>query len=127
METHEVVSCVRGYHIYSDIWTPNVGDLLPYEQEGGNPNDVYAVAIKNGANVIGHVPRKLSVAFSLFLNFGGTINCEITDSHCRYSSDLPQGGLEIPYKFVFNGEGALICKLKKLVRSVPPVQFELLK
>ena len=33
METHEVVSCVRGYHIYGDTWVPNVGDFLPCEQE----------------------------------------------------------------------------------------------
>ena len=90
MEVHKVESCVRGYHVYGDSWTPNVGDLLDC-QESGNPNDAYAVAIKNGANVIGHVPRKLSAACSLFLRLGGTMNCEITDSHQRYSADLPHG------------------------------------
>ena len=80
-EVHEVESCVRGYHIYGDSWTPNVGDLLYCERESGNLNDVYAVAIKNGASVIGHVPRKLSAACSLFLRLGGTMNCEITDNH----------------------------------------------
>ena len=45
-EVHEVESCVRGYHIYGDSWTPNVDDLLYCERESGNLNDVYAVAIK---------------------------------------------------------------------------------
>ena len=90
----------------------------------GNLNDVYAIAIKNGASVIGHVPRKLSAACSLFLRLGGTINCEITDNHRRYSADLPQGGLELPCKFVFSAERPLLCKLKKLVQSVPPIQVE---
>ena len=48
MDTHEVVSCVRGYHIYGNIWTPSVGDLLSCERESGNLNDLYAVALKNG-------------------------------------------------------------------------------
>ena len=51
--------------------------------------------------MIGHIPRKLSAACSLFLRLGGTMNCEITDGHRQYSADLPQGGLEIPCKFVF--------------------------
>ena len=80
-EVHEVESRVQGYHVYGDSWTPNVGDLLYCEQESGNLNDVYAVAIKNGVSVIGHVPRKLSAACSLFLHLGGTMNCEITDNY----------------------------------------------
>ena len=51
MDTHEVVSCVRGYHIYGNIWIPSVGDLLSCERESGNLNDLYAVAIKNGASM----------------------------------------------------------------------------
>ena len=81
MEEYEVESCMREYHSYGNIWTPSVEDLLSCGQESENPNDLYAVAIKNGTNVIGHVPRKLLAACSLFLLFGGTINCEITDSH----------------------------------------------
>ena len=123
-EVHEVESCVRGFHVYGDIWTPNVGDLLDCEQESGNLNDAYAVAIKNGVNVIGHVPRKLSAACSLFLCLGGAMSCEITDNHRRYSVDLPQGGLEIPCKFIFSAERPLLCKLRKLVHSVPPIQVE---
>ena len=124
MEVHEVESCVRGYHIYSDIWNPDVGDILNCERESGNRIDSYAVAIKSGASVIGHVPRKLSAACSLFLSLGGTINCEITDNHRRYSADLPQGGLEIPCKFIFCASSSLLCKLKKLIRSMPPIQVE---
>ena len=63
---------MRGYHIYGDIWSPNVGDILNCEQESGNPNDLYAIAIKNGASVIGHVPRRLSATFLLFLRLSGT-------------------------------------------------------
>ena len=94
MDMHEANSCVRGFHVYSNIWIPFVGETLTCEQESGNPQDPYAVAIKKGSEVIGHVPRKSSAACSLFLLLGGTIRCEITDSQRRYSSDLPQGGLQ---------------------------------
>jgi len=53
------------------------------------------------------------------------MNCLITDNHRRYSADLPQGGLEIPCKIAFQCDGnALMCKLKKLVKSVPPIEVE---
>ena len=71
MEVDEVMSCVRGCYIYSDIWNPNVGDILNCEWESGNPIDSYAVAIKSGVSVIGHIPRKLSAACSLFSSLGG--------------------------------------------------------
>ena len=68
MEVHEVEYCVQGYHIYGDVWTPNVGDLLNCDRESGNPNDLYAVAIKNGASMIGNIPKKLSAAFLLLMS-----------------------------------------------------------
>ena len=52
------------------------------------------------------------------------MNCEITDNHCRYFAELPQGGLEIPCKFVFCTNHSLLCKLKKLVQSMPLIQVE---
>ena len=64
---HEVDSCLRGFHVYGDIWTPTVGESLICKQQIGNLNDPYAVAIKKGSEVIGHVPRKLSAACSRYL------------------------------------------------------------
>lgn len=45
---------------------------------------------------IGHLPRKYSKVFSLFIRRGGIIICEITGRQ-RYSRDFVQGGMEIPY------------------------------
>lgn len=123
MDTHEADSCVRGFHVYSNIWTPFVGETLACEKEIGNPTDPYAVAIKKGSEVVGHVPRKSSAACSLFLLFGGTVCCKITDNKRRYSSDLPQGGLEIPCKFIFQGDTKSVAKVRKLIQSVPPVNI----
>ena len=63
-----------------------------------------AVAVKKQISgeekIVGHVPRKISAICSLFIRRGGVIRCIISGRR-RYSSDLPQGGLEIPCILVF--------------------------
>ena len=73
MATHMVESCVRGFHVYQDIWTPTTGEGLPCQVEDSHDTDPYAVAIKKRADIIGHVPRKISAAYSRFIERGGTI------------------------------------------------------
>ena len=62
-----VESCVRGFHVYKDVWAPVTGEVLSCEMEDENLFDPYAVAIKKGSEVIGHVPCKISAARFLFL------------------------------------------------------------
>ena len=125
MKLHVVESCVRGFYVYKNVWTPVTGEVLSCEMEDENFFDPYAVAIKKGSKVIGHIPRNLSAACFNFLDMGGTITCEITDSHHQYSFDLPQGGLEIPCKLIFKSRDVvLMMKIKRLVRIVPPIQLE---
>ena len=129
MDTHAVDSCVRGFQVYSDRWTPALGEILVCEIEDGNASDSYAVSIKKGSEIIGHVPRKISAACHLFLGFGGSLSCIITDAHRRYSSDLPQGGLEIPCKLVFEStmSSNLVPKVRRLVSTCPPIELKLAK
>jgi len=129
MDTHAVDSCVRGFHVYSDRWTPALGEVLVCEIEHENDSDPYAVAVKKGSEVVGHVPRKISAACHLFLDFGGSLCCIITDAHRRYSSDLLQGGLEIPCKLVFESAKSsnLLPKVRRLVSTCPPIELKLPK
>ena len=95
-----VDSMIRGYHEYMMIWNdPIVGEELVCEHEPGNSRDPYAVAFKKQLSgedkIVGHVQRKISTICSLFIRRGGTICCMVKGRQ-RYSSDLPQGGLEIP-------------------------------
>ena len=121
-----VESYVRGFHVY--IWTPTTGERLPCQAEDSNDTDPYAVAIKKRTNIIRHVPRKISAACSRFIERGGTITCTVTDSHRQYSSDLPQGGLQIPCKLEFHSDNAdLMSKIRKLIRSAPPIDFKVKK
>ena len=64
MDTFQMFSCVRGYHIYKELWEAVVGEKLGCQQERDNPSDTYAVAIKKGEKVVGHLPQRLSCLLS---------------------------------------------------------------
>ena len=92
-------TAIRGYHVYKDIWpNPINEEQLTCELEVGNSHDPLAVAIKkliDGSNmIVGHVPKRISPLCSVFIRIGGSITC-VVDCPRRYSSDLPQSGLEI--------------------------------
>ena len=104
--------------MYKTIWSPFVGEELLCHMEDGNLSDPYAVAVTQSSHVVvGHVPRKISAACSLFISLGRIIDCTVTGSR-RYSSDLIQGGLEIPCRLAFRGESGLVEKIRKLVKPL---------
>ena len=121
MEVYESEQCIRGHHIYQREWTPFVGEKLMCKQESGNRSNPYAMAVlksessSESSRVVGHMPRKLSAACSLFLDLGGTVDCVITGPR-QYSSDLLQGGLEVPCKLIFKGEAKHVSKVAKLIK-----------
>ena len=41
-------SVVRGHHIYKELWSPVVGELLPVPQETINVHDWRSVAVFQG-------------------------------------------------------------------------------
>ena len=63
-----VESCVRGFHVYQDIWTLTTGECLSCQMEDSNAFDSYAstVTIRKNVNIIGNVPRKISAACFLY-------------------------------------------------------------
>ena len=79
METYEIDSCVRGFHVYKESWAPSLGDEHECQRERGNSEDPYAVAVMHRRlGVVGHVPRLISAACSLFLRIEtNTIKCRI--------------------------------------------------
>ena len=71
MSTYQCFSiddCIRGYHIYEDIWTAPIGDYLACKPEFSNLHDPYAVAVVTMNDVmVGHLPRRISTVSRLFL------------------------------------------------------------
>ena len=109
-----IVSVVRRYHIYQDIWSAEIDSELPCLPESGNREDRYAVAVINDTRVVGHVLRKISFICHLFLRHSRMMVCKITGPR-QYSADLYQGGLEVPcqYQFYSDSEECLIKVTRK--------------
>ncbi len=108
-------SCIRGYHVYQEVWTPYVGEIITSKRQPLNVKDRYAVSTpKMDGEVVGHLPRKVSKIFSLFLCHGGVITCEVTGSRKR-STDLVQGGLEVPCLLRIKGNKKDVSTFKKLL------------
>ena len=107
---------VRGYHVYHDIWTPVIGEKLSTQQEHGNPEDLYAVAIMKSGTIIGHIPREISKTCFFFINRDGEIMCKITGRKQR--SVLLEGGLEVPCVYTFRGKKKLVDKLTKILKEM---------
>ena len=89
-----VDSVIRGYHIYIDTWVSIIGEILFCEQELGNKEDRFAAAVLTHDNIIGHVPRTISRICWYFIQYRGSILCEVIGNR-QYSRDLHQGGLDI--------------------------------
>ena len=67
----------------------------------GNRNDTFAVAMRKDSVTVGHVPRVISPICSIFLRQSENIKCRVTGNR-QCSSDLPQGGLELPCILTFS-------------------------
>ena len=48
----KVESCIRGYHVYKNVWNPEIGDRLETEVDELHQHDRYAKGIiENGLTV----------------------------------------------------------------------------
>lgn len=97
--------------------------ILICQTEFGNLHNPYAVAIlTTNDTIVGHVPRNISnisAACHFFLRRYGNIICQVTGRR-RYSSDLAQGGLEVPCSLTFSGaECHHMNKVQKLIEKAP--------
>ena len=55
--TFDTTNCIRGHHVYKNVWTLTLGDELECRREGDNEFDRYAVAVLRRGVVVGHLPR----------------------------------------------------------------------
>ena len=53
-------SVIRGHHVHKAVWNPVFGEVHCLALEEGNKHDCFAVSLKRGDKIIGHVPRELS-------------------------------------------------------------------
>ena len=104
-------SLIRGHHVYKDIWTPTIGEILEVQREPENEHDRRAVCLLKSGTIVGHVPREISRIFWFFLGHGGRISCEVTGRR-KYGK-----GLEVPCVYTITGREKMIVKMKEMVRA----------
>ena len=63
----EFISLVRGHHVYCDVWTPVVNEVLNLRREPGNLFSMFAIAVTKDGEALGHVPKAIERVFSLLL------------------------------------------------------------
>ena len=76
-----------------------------------NEHDLYAVAIVNNGEVVGHIPRMTSKVVCFFLRYDGNEGyCVITGARLNRGVGL---GLEVPCLYKFCGKMIYLKKLKE--------------
>jgi len=68
LEVFEFKSYIRGYHAYQDLWSPQLGDVLPIEWEPTILEDKFVAAVKLEGCMVGHLPFNITPTVSCFLN-----------------------------------------------------------
>ena len=70
-----VDSCVHGFHVYQDVWTPIIVEVLACRREMTNIENRYAITVNNTEEVVGHVPRNISSLYAAFILLDHVYNC----------------------------------------------------
>ena len=78
----DIVSNIKGYHVYKSVWTPTLPQQVCGEIESDNPVDKYAAAVKNDEKVVRHLPLgengKFAKTIFYFLRADPHGKCNIT-------------------------------------------------
>ena len=63
-------TCIIGYHVYQDEWTPVLDEMLLCCRELADMLDPFVVKVMKAGNTVGHLPKKISSTCSLFIMKG---------------------------------------------------------
>ena len=116
-----VQCCIRGYHTYQSQWNAEVGAELgavPDTRTTSLVKDKYAIAVKNGEQIVRHIPMFLSKLTFFFLRYDGKVSIKVNGPR-SYTVDLIQGDPELPAEFTFetsNEKLFLKCKKRHWLR-----------
>ena len=112
----EMVSYVKGYHVYKTLWNPLIGEFLSCEREPDNSMDKYAVCVKKEIKIVGHLPLGKSGKFAkiifYFLRADELSSCKIVATGKLVN--LGHGeGMQVRCKLIFTGIEKCIDILKR--------------
>ena len=111
-----IVSYIKGYHVYKSVWTPALEEQVHGEIEPNNPVDKYAVAVKKDEKVVGHLPLgengKFAKTIFYFLRADPYGKCIITVT--GKAVNLGDGdGMQVPCILHLSGQKPMMDILKQ--------------
>ena len=112
----EMVSCVKGYHVYKMLWNPLIGGFLSCERKPDNPMDKCAVCVKKENKTVEHVLGKSGTFAKIifyFLRADELSSCKIVVT--GKPVNLGDGeDKQVPCKLIFTEIKKCIDTLKHL-------------
>ena len=93
------------------MWNSVLGEVHFLELEEGNKHDCFAVCVKGGDEIIGHIPRELPRDVSQFLRHRGRSMGEVI------GRSKQENRLEVPCRYRFVAKRRLIKKLEGLLQN----------
>ena len=112
----DIVSNIKGYHVYKSVWTPTLQEQVYGEIEPHNPVDKYAVVVKNDEKVVGHLPLgengRFAKSIFYFLRADPYGKCNITVT--GKAVNLGDGnGMQVPCILHLSGQTSMVKILKQ--------------
>ena len=100
--------------MYKKFWEPEQGESLTLENEPRNIQDQFAVAVKKGEKIIGHLPRDDRHLIYFFLQEDITGKCiaTVTGKPVNLGDKL---GQKVPCKLRISGQKEYVNALERLL------------
>ena len=106
---------IKGHHIYKNIWTPQLDELLEVSTELDNPMDKFVVTVKKNQNIEGHLKKGKTGRFAktlfYFLRSDSYSKChaKVTWKRCNLGDG---DGLQVPCILNISGQAEFMSILQ---------------
>ena len=109
-------SFIKGYHVYQDVWSPELQEMLSAVPEPRNIVEKYAVSVQRDDEVVGHLMKGKSGRFAktifYFLRADKKNDCTVVVTGKAINRGDGEG-MQVPCTLNFKGHRKWIDILKK--------------
>ena len=70
--------------MYQDEWTPVLDVTLSCYYDLTNVHDPFAMKVMKAGSTVGHLLKKISLTYLLFIMKGRVISCKVSDPNRKY-------------------------------------------
>ena len=109
-------SFIKGYHVYQEVWSPELHKMLSAVPEPRNIVDKYAVSVQRDDEVVGHLMKGKSGRFAktifYFLRADKKNDCTVVVTGKAINRGDKEG-MQVPCTLNFKGHRKWIDILKK--------------